>query len=403
MSRFGSVTISGPASLLTRVVENSDPTALASLVNGAIAVLPPGYVVVGLTLAGAGDGNAFTVTIEAGAAADVIGGFTSPPAVTCFIGSNAEVLRLTAEAVLPSSGTLADVQIAGSSKGALFMGLVTVGVVVGEGAGITGPTGATGATGPTGVTGPGGAATNTGATGPTGPTGPTGATGPTGVTGPTGPTGPTGATGPTGRTGPTGVTGATGPTGTTGPTGSSAASGIVQMGFDSLAVGGNTLPADTTGQAVVVDNAGRVIRVTLTGVQTGNYIEIFWNASIEIDENADNAFGIVPIVTFDGSTVVPGTFQYVLPAPGGVGLQQLGGPGVNDCVLSLSGLGIVPATTGTLVVELVYFATTAIDMVGWTSPPNPLSGSVACGLLVRELSGTVVKQVPPQSPLFPMV
>src|SRR6185295_4946517 len=355
MSRFGSVTISGPASLLTRVVENSDPTALASLVNDAISVLPPGYVVVGLTLAGAGDGNAFTVTIEAGAAADVTGGFTSPPAVTCFIGSNAEVLRLTAEAVLPSSGTLADVQIAGSSKGALFMGLVTVGVVVGEGAGITGPTGLTGATGPTG------------------------------------------------RTGPTGVTGPTGSTGTTGPTGSNAASGIVQMGFDSLAVGGNTLPADTTGQAVVVDNAGRVIRVTLTGVQTGNYIEIFWNASVEIDENADNAFGIVPIVTFDGSTVVPGTFQYVLPAPGGVGLQQLGGPGVNDCVLSLSGLGIVPATTGTLVVELVYFATTAIDMVGWTSPPNPLSGSVACGLLVRELSGTVVKQVPPQSPLFPMV
>jgi len=173
MSRYGSVAITSPASVLTRIVESADPVDLQGRVNAAISGLPGGYVVVNLTLAGAGNGGLFTVTIEAGAAADVTGGFTSPPSVTCFLASEAEALEILARAAVPTSGSLADTQVAGSSLGTPFMGMTVRGAV----AGITGPTGGLG-----------------------GPTGPTGASGPTGTTGPTGagPTGPTGSTGPTG-------------------------------------------------------------------------------------------------------------------------------------------------------------------------------------------------------------
>lgn len=168
MSRYGSVQITSPASVLTRIVESAEPEDLQGRVNAAIAALPGGYVVVSLTLAGAGNGGLFTVTIEAGAAADVSGGFTSPPSVTCFLASEAEALELVARASVPTSGALADTQVAGSSLGTPFMGMTVRGQV----AGVTGPTGAFGGpTGPTGTTGPTGA----------GPTGPTGSTGPTGT------------------------------------------------------------------------------------------------------------------------------------------------------------------------------------------------------------------------------
>jgi hypothetical protein len=236
MSRYGSVAITGGSSLVSRVTENSEPSALEASVNAVLAALPAGYVVVALSLAGAGDGDSFTVTIEAGLLADVVGGFSSLPSVRCYSAADAENLLIALNAALPNSGTVADVQVAGASKGNRFMGMIVSGVIVGEGSGATGatgttgPTGSTGATGPTGITGPtgnDGQATNTGATGVTGPTGKTGATGApgtatgTGATGPTGPAnGPTGATGATGATGPTGAASTvTGPTGTSPPVG----------------------------------------------------------------------------------------------------------------------------------------------------------------------------------------
>ena len=226
MSRYGSVTISGSSSRISRIVENSDPAALQSLTNDAIVGLPAGYVVVGITLAGAGQGPTFTVTIEAGATADVSGGFLSPPSVTCFSGSDAEALQAQRAAAGPTTGDFADSQFAGASNGTRFMALVVKGALAPSGGG-----GTTGGTGPTGATGAPGTASNTGATGPTGAasTGTTGSTGPTGTpgsasnTGATGPTGaaPTGATGQTGAPGAASNTGATGPSGSTGPTGAS--------------------------------------------------------------------------------------------------------------------------------------------------------------------------------------
>jgi hypothetical protein len=156
--------------------------ALTNDALDAIYALAGSYQVIAITLAAAGSGDAFTVTIEAALGADLIqGGFPSAPSVSCYMAAEAEALAIARDVVAPTSGTVSDSQIAGGSKGTLFMGMLVLGT----------PTPIT----PSGPTGP---SSETGATGSTGPTGRTGATGPTGPTAATGPTGPTGSTGPTG-------------------------------------------------------------------------------------------------------------------------------------------------------------------------------------------------------------
>jgi hypothetical protein len=136
MSRYGSVTISDPTSLVTRVVQSAEPGDLQDRANAAIASLPAGYVVVGLTLAGAGDGHTFTVTIEAGLAQEVTGGFAEPPIVTCFLASEAEAMLLARQPAGPViGGIFADTQVAGASKGTRFMGLVVNGTIATAGGG----------------------------------------------------------------------------------------------------------------------------------------------------------------------------------------------------------------------------------------------------------------------------
>jgi hypothetical protein len=127
MSRYGSVAITSPASVLTKIVESSLPDDLAARTNAALAAVPDHYVVVGITLAGAGDGFTFTVTIEAGAEADTTGGFPVAPSVVCFLASEADALLLARNAAAPGSGSLADTQVAGAAKGTRFMGLLVLG------------------------------------------------------------------------------------------------------------------------------------------------------------------------------------------------------------------------------------------------------------------------------------
>lgn len=175
MSRYGSVTIASPSlSLITRVLQNSDPVALAAAVNAAITAiyaLGTSYRVIDISLSGAGDGNAFIVVVEAGRTADLVdGGFVAAPQVTCYLASEAEALAIARAAAQPASGVVSDSQVVGSSKGTQFMGMLVRGT---PSVGTVGPTGPIGPTGPLG----------------TGPTGPTGSTGPTGNTGTTGPTG----------------------------------------------------------------------------------------------------------------------------------------------------------------------------------------------------------------------
>ena len=274
MSRYGSVLIAGPSSVLKRVVQASEPELLAAQVNAEIAALPGTYTVIVLGLAGAGDGHTFTVTIEAALKTDVTdGGFSDVPTVLCYLASDAS--ELARSQPTPSSGTIADVQTAGGSKGQRFMGMVVLGTVIAPSSG-TGSTGGTGPTGPSGPTGTAGSATNTGATGVTGPTGSTGPTGTPGGaanTGATGPTGITGATGPTGITGATGIPGSatnTGATGVTGPTGSTGPTGVPGSATNTGATGpsgvtGGTGPTGPTGLSGSATNTGATGPTGFTG------------------------------------------------------------------------------------------------------------------------------------------
>jgi len=325
MTRYGSVVISSLSSRISRIVESSDPDDLAALANAAVTALPSGYVVVEITLAGAGQGPTFTISIEAGLAADVVGGFITPPVLRCFAASNAEALTSLRPAAGPPVGQIyADTQYAGASNGQRFMALVVQGPVV-SASGTVGPTGATGAagsatntgatggtgrtgpTGGTGATGAAGAAANTGATGSTGPTGTssTGATGPTGtagaastVTGPTGTGGTTGSTGPTGTpgtasgtgaTGPAGAGGATGPTGlqgtaantgATGPAGAAGTTGATGTAGAASTVTGPTGTTGPTGSAGAAGATGATGRTGATGptgaspTETVDYVPI---------------------------------------------------------------------------------------------------------------------------------
>lgn len=260
MSRYGSIVISSTASRISRIVESADPDDLAAQANAAVTALPSGYVVVEITLAGAGQGPTFTISIEAGLAADVVGGFITPPVLRCFAASNAEALTTLRPAAGPPVGEIyADTQYAGASNGQRFMALVVQGPVVS----------ASGTVGPTGATGSSGTATNTGATGGTGRTGPTGGTGATGAAGAaanTGATGPTGATGSgsTGSTGPTGTAGAASNTGATGPAGAAGTTGPTGTA-GAAANTGATGPAGAAGTTGPTGTAGAASNTGATG------------------------------------------------------------------------------------------------------------------------------------------
>lgn len=258
MSRYGSTSIT-PASPRTVVVESATSSGLEALVNQAIAGLAAGYIVIALSLAGAGDGGVFAVTIESALASDAVGGFSLPPTVRCALAGTAE--ELEKNLTLPASGILADTLVSGGSLGTPFMGMFVFGELPASGTGATGGTGPSGVTGASGTTG----ANGTGPTGFSGPLGNSGASGPTGenATGSTGPTGPspgppgfTGTTGPTGGapTGPTGnqstVTGTTGTTGMTGPTGFLVADAVAQSNvapLSGLTTNIDTVPFTTPG------------------------------------------------------------------------------------------------------------------------------------------------------------
>jgi hypothetical protein len=131
MSRYGSVNTAAPS--LTRVVQAAAPDLLASAILAAVTELftAGATVIVDMTLAGGGDGHTFTVTIEAAAPQNVLGGLTLFGGVRCYLASEAEALLVAhaAAGALPPEAPLADSQVAGASKGTRFMGLLVYGTV----------------------------------------------------------------------------------------------------------------------------------------------------------------------------------------------------------------------------------------------------------------------------------
>jgi hypothetical protein len=137
MSRYGS--IDPGAKITTRVVQSANPLDLARRVNAAlaeIAALPNMQVIASMTLAGAGDGHTFTVTIEAAAMADVQGGLMpATPGVQCYMAAEASALLKARNALTIPDEPLVEVQVAGSAQGTRFMGMLVFGVLEGGGGG----------------------------------------------------------------------------------------------------------------------------------------------------------------------------------------------------------------------------------------------------------------------------
>lgn len=129
MTTYG--TIASSAARTQKYFQSSSPDDLQTAINAYLIALlgpSPAQAVSSITLAGAGDGHTFVVLIESAAATDVNGGFVNC-ATQFYIAADAEELAVARSAVSAGIATnpLADEQLAGSSKGTQFMGMVVIG------------------------------------------------------------------------------------------------------------------------------------------------------------------------------------------------------------------------------------------------------------------------------------
>lgn len=309
MSRYGSVTITGPTSLITRIVQSASPDDLQTRAQAAIDALPAGYVVVAITLAGAGDGHTFTVTIEAGDEDDTEGGFDGTPQLTCYLASAAEALLVQRANVAPASGNYVDTQVAGSSQGTRFMGMLVRGTLPAGGA-----------------------------------------------------------------------------------------SAIVQVGYDETVEVSELL----AGGALYPRNAANdPLRVVLPGVVPGNVLEVDWKATISNAE-ADLALPEVvvrAVISWDGTTAFPGTFQFLINCANNVFVPRVADtlPGVLE--ISARSAITIPVGATTATVELFYDQ----DAEGLLTGGTELDPGAHSSLRVTELLAAAVAQVGPATlvPLIP--
>jgi hypothetical protein len=135
--RFGT----SVGSAFIRIVQSAEPTDLAARVNAALQSLstelgPTGRVL-GIEIAGAGDGHTFIVEIAAQVAATfnpivlAAGAYAFAPSVVqavCYMAADAGELRIARDRAIAAGGVALSFvlteEIAGASKGTRFMGLI---------------------------------------------------------------------------------------------------------------------------------------------------------------------------------------------------------------------------------------------------------------------------------------
>lgn len=127
MTRYAQV--AQGATVETRVVQSAEPNDLAARATAAILGLS-GQIITAITLAGAGDGHDFTVTIEAAEAGDVIAGGLVSAEVAAYLAAQADALQ-TAREQVSVTAPLVDHQVAGAGSGHRFMGLLVGGTLAG--------------------------------------------------------------------------------------------------------------------------------------------------------------------------------------------------------------------------------------------------------------------------------
>jgi len=171
--------------------------------------------------------------------------------------------------------------------------------------------------------------------------------------------------------------------------------GILQVGYDALASGGNTLLATGGLFLPLRDALGRIITVELGNeVQLSSYLRVQWNLSAELSVTPGGIFGCVPRITFDGIS-----FFWIISASGTFRINAV------DTTAMMGGLAVFPVP-GDVVeatdtsVQLYYNATSDVIMPGWLDPPASSAGQVS--LEVQELDGTLITQAGPAGALTPV-
>jgi len=174
-------------------------------------------------------------------------------------------------------------------------------------------------------------------------------------------------------------------------------SGIIQMGFDQV-LEKIELPATLFDVVPRVAAPGTdPLRVILPGVTPGNYLRIQQTRTADYNaQEAEDGFLVtVPVVSFDGSTVFPGTFSFIANAYAGT--QAILGQTMSAAAHTFVQ---IPDGATDAVIELGFSALgVGIWDISGTDPDSLLFAPYGCRLEAWEVSSSVIAA--PAYPLAP--
>lgn len=179
------------------------------------------------------------------------------------------------------------------------------------------------------------------------------------------------------------------------PERSTARSGIIQVGYDQPDTELVIPPTGFSGALFPRDVNGTPLRVVLPGVKPGRFLEVDYRLNLLGSGGGDYAneilFAASAIVTFDGSTAFPGTFQFINNSQSSSTFGNSTAP--DEEFESMSALAVVQIPAGATIatVELLYLSTGFVAVDGATKNASGLSAT----LKATELSANIVSQPGP--------
>lgn len=176
---------------------------------------------------------------------------------------------------------------------------------------------------------------------------------------------------------------------------------IRQVGIDQP-IKTQTIPANgviPSTSTIPRDAALNPLRVVLPGVKPGNFLEVDLNLGVMLQGdgnlNTGGSVSIQAVVSFDGSTVLPGTFAFINNSSSFVESDD------NETTTARA-LAMVPIPDGATdaTVEVTYFSEFDITIVGTDAAAFEPEGGAT--LKVTEYNAAFVSQAGPGS-LVPLV
>lgn len=162
--------------------------------------------------------------------------------------------------------------------------------------------------------------------------------------------------------------------------------GLVRWGYDQVVKGSEVAIADPDPLPFPrdADDPPNPMRVILPGVTPGNFLRVAWELTIQNTDDVSNFVLVQTVVTFDGTTAFPGTFQAVGNCQSVVFLDAALTP---DALETCGAFCILPIPDGatTAVVEIIYNSNGPFLVSG--TEGSPLGGA---HLEAAELAASVI-------------